>query len=157
MAFCETGELKFWENFHPPQHVMFHVSHVMCQMSRVRCHMSCVTCYNIYIYFLADLFFFTKWWSLSVEGLLSMGPTPSSSQRWGLASRWDCLLASLVTPTNICNLLNNLMAPILKQIKKEVLKEIISQRIYRMVWHRKPAGDPIFTPDLISESWTLPF
>ena len=49
---------------------------VTCHVSRhVSRHMSCVTCQM-------SLFFFrTKWWSLSVEGLLSMGPTPSSFLR----------------------------------------------------------------------------
>ena len=53
-------ELKFWENVHPPK--------------RVTCHMSRVT-------FHVKLFFWgggAKWWSLSLEGLLSTGPTPSS-------------------------------------------------------------------------------
>ena len=44
---------------------MCHVSHVTCHMSHVMCHMSL-------------LFFWTNLWSLSVEGLLSTGPTPSS-------------------------------------------------------------------------------
>ena len=59
---------------------MCHVSHVTCRMpcvtyhvSHVTCHMSNVTCEekkedkNV-----------IKWWSQSVEGLLSTGPTPSS-------------------------------------------------------------------------------
>ena len=37
-----------------------------CHVSRVTCHMSQV------------IFFLTQWQSLSVEGMLSMGPTPSS-------------------------------------------------------------------------------
>ena len=49
------------------------MSDVTCHMSGVRCQMSGVTIY-IYIY----IFFFTKWLSLSGEGLLSTGPTPSS-------------------------------------------------------------------------------
>ena len=44
---------------------------VMCHMSS--CHVSHVTCH------ISQFFFFlTKRWSLSVEGLLSTGPTPSS-------------------------------------------------------------------------------
>ena len=35
-----AGELKFWENVHPPQSVTCHMLRVMCQLSRVRCHMS---------------------------------------------------------------------------------------------------------------------
>ena len=50
-------------------HVTCHVSHVMCHMSCVTCHVSCVKCH---------FFLLTKWWSLLVEGLLSMGPIPSS-------------------------------------------------------------------------------
>ena len=53
-------------------HVTCHMSHVMCHMSHVRCHISCVT---HHIFFLS---FLTKWWSVSVKGLLSMGPTPFS-------------------------------------------------------------------------------
>ena len=55
----------------PPQ--TCHVSHFTCLMSHVTCH-------NFVL-----LFFWTKWWSLSVEGLLSTGPTPSSfvsSEYW---------------------------------------------------------------------------
>ena len=44
-------------------HVTCHRSHVMCQVSHVMCQVS--------------LFLF-KWWSLLVEGLLSIGPTLSS-------------------------------------------------------------------------------
>ena len=60
-------------------HVTCHVSHVTCHMSRVTCHMSCVTC-HMSPFFL--LLFPTKWWSLSVEGMLSTGPTPSSFDRF---------------------------------------------------------------------------
>ena len=55
--------------FTPPKHVMCHVSRVMCHMSHVTSQVSHV---NFFFFFL------TKWWSLWVEGLLSMGPTPSS-------------------------------------------------------------------------------
>ena len=62
-----------------------HVSHVICHMSHVTCHMSGVTCQvsgvrcqvscvTYQIFFLLR----TKWWSFSVEGLLSTEPTPSS-------------------------------------------------------------------------------
>ena len=70
------------------------VSHVTCHMSRVMCHLSCVKCHlsklkknikkNIY-----NFFFFkplktnwTTWWSYSVEGMLSMGPTLSSLHKF---------------------------------------------------------------------------
>jgi hypothetical protein len=66
-------ELKFWENVHPPQHVTCHMSHVTCHMSYVTCNVSCVTCHIFYL-----IFFRTKWWGLSMEGLLSTRPTPSS-------------------------------------------------------------------------------
>ena len=42
-------------------------------VSRVTCHMS-----HYYYYLLFIYFFRTKWWSLSVEGLLSTGPTTPS-------------------------------------------------------------------------------
>ena len=62
--------------FSPPNMscVTCHVSHVTCHVSHVTCHMS------LFFFFL----FRTKWWSLSVEGLLSTGPTPSLvySQKW---------------------------------------------------------------------------
>ena len=41
----------------------------------VKCHVSHVTCHVSHVTF----FFRTKWWTLSVKGLLSTGPTPSSS------------------------------------------------------------------------------
>ena len=50
-------------------HVMCHVSSVMCQMSNATGHMSSV------IFFLC--FLLINCWSLLVEGLLSMGSTPS--------------------------------------------------------------------------------
>ena len=50
---------------------MCHVSIVMCQVSRITCHVSHVTCHFFFFSF------FTKWCSLSVEGLFLMGPTPS--------------------------------------------------------------------------------
>ena len=40
--------------------------------TRVTCHVSHVTSHIFFF------FFRTKWWTLSVEGLLSTGPTPSS-------------------------------------------------------------------------------
>ena len=68
--------------FTPPN-----MSHVMCHVSRVTCHMSRVTCHNFFYYL---FFFWTKWWSLSVEGLLSTGPTPSSFVKsWGLETWFE--------------------------------------------------------------------
>ena len=64
---------------------MCHVSCVMCHVSCVMCHMACVTCHmsHVQIFFLhykkkKSLKKWTKWGSLSVEGLLSTRPTPSS-------------------------------------------------------------------------------
>ena len=54
---------------------MCHVSCVTCHMSRVKCHLSHVK--KKFTFFLS-LKNFTKWWSYSVESLLSTGPTPSS-------------------------------------------------------------------------------
>ena len=53
-------------------HVLFHMSHVMCHVSEVACHMSNVMCKKI------NVFFLQKCLSISLEGLLSTGPTPSS-------------------------------------------------------------------------------
>ena len=64
-----TRELKFWEIIHLPLPVTFNVSHVMCHMSHVTFHVSHVMC-HMYLF----LFFWTKCWSLLVQGLLSTGP-----------------------------------------------------------------------------------
>ena len=69
----ELGSWHFERIFIPPHHashVTCHVSHLTCQVSGVRCHVPC--------FFSSCFFSRTKWWSLSVEGLLSMGPTLSS-------------------------------------------------------------------------------
>ena len=49
------------------------MSHARRDVSRVTCHVS-----HIYIYIYWFIYFWTKRWSLLVEGLLSTGPTPSS-------------------------------------------------------------------------------
>ena len=49
----------------------------MCHMSCVTCHVSHVMCHTSFYLFIF-IFLRTKWWSLSVEGLLSTGLTPSS-------------------------------------------------------------------------------
>ena len=84
--------------------VMCHMSHVPCHLSPVMCHVSCVTFHmsNYFFYLKKKMFFCLKkmdkvvelvsggsiingaypvqflWWSQSVEGLLSAGPTPCS-------------------------------------------------------------------------------
>ena len=60
--------------------VMCHVSRVMCHVSRVKYHVSRVTCHmsHVMCHMSHFFFFWTKCWSLSVEGLLLTGPTPSS-------------------------------------------------------------------------------
>ena len=63
-------ELKFWVNVQPPQHFTCHMLHVMCHVSCAMFHMSYVTFFGGWGG--------TKWWSLSVEGLLTTGHTPSS-------------------------------------------------------------------------------
>ena len=77
-----TRELKFWENVHPTVYVMCHVSGVRFHLWSVKCHLSHV---KIFFFTLKKYWFFfghkqnlTKWWSWSVEGLLSTGPNPSS-------------------------------------------------------------------------------
>ena len=53
------------------------MSCVTCDMSCVTCHLSChLSCVTCHTFFLGGAG--TKWWSLTVEGLLSTGPTPSS-------------------------------------------------------------------------------
>ena len=65
-------------------HVTCHVSRVTCHVSHVICHMSHVMCHMSQLFFCC-CFFWTKWWSLAGEGLLSTGPTPSSFKRPGVA------------------------------------------------------------------------
>ena len=89
-----SRELQFWDNVHHPPCVTCHVSHVTCHMSHVTCHVSRVTtchlsrvrCHMSHVFFSSYFFFRIKWWSLSVEGLLSTGPTPSSFRCYTLSS-----------------------------------------------------------------------
>ena len=67
-SFSSKLRLQFWDKVHPPPCDTYQVSGVMRHMSGVRCHMAGVGCH----------FFIIKWWSLLLEGLLSVGPTPSS-------------------------------------------------------------------------------
>ena len=59
-----------------------HVPCVMCHISCVTCHMSPVTCpisnVTFFSFFFITKLCWTRWWSQSVEGLLSTGSTPSS-------------------------------------------------------------------------------
>ena len=63
---------------------MCHVSRVTRHVSCVTCHLSPVTCHMSH-FFLYPPKNWTKWWSQSVEDLLSTGPTPSSFNRAGVA------------------------------------------------------------------------
>ena len=63
---------------HYVSHVTCHMSHVSCHVSGVMCQVSCVRCHVSLFSFFFSSSFLTKWWSLSGEGLLSTGPTPSS-------------------------------------------------------------------------------
>ena len=71
-------ELGSWnvERMFTPQtgHMSCVTCHVTCHGT---CHVSHVTCTVSHVTFFS-FFFMTKCWSLSVEGLLSTGPTPSS-------------------------------------------------------------------------------
>ena len=69
-------ELKLWNNVHLPPCVLCHMTSVTCHISHAMCQMSHFKCNNFFSYF---LFLWTKWWSRSVEVLLSMEPTPSRS------------------------------------------------------------------------------
>ena len=60
-------------------HTMCHVSHVMCHLSPVTCILSYVKKY-IYLKKIFKKNNWLTWWSQSLEGLLSTGPTPSSFQ-----------------------------------------------------------------------------
>ena len=78
-------ELKIWENIHLTSCVMCHISPVTFHLSPVMCHLSPVTCHFFFtlkkikwILFFMLQRILTKWWSYSVEGLLSTGHTPSS-------------------------------------------------------------------------------
>ena len=68
------------------------MSHVMCHMSHVMCHMP-QTFMIFYFNFLFHLFIFcSKWWSLSVEGLLSTKPSCCSLVNfWHFRSLWSFL------------------------------------------------------------------
>ena len=89
-------------------HVMCHVSHVTCHVSRATCHlshvmccMSHVTCHMSHVTFRMSHvtchvshvichIFSEKGWNLSVEGLLSTGPTPSSFRCASFSRSDDC-------------------------------------------------------------------
>ena len=95
----------------------------------------------------------------------------TSSHRWGPGSRWHHLLAYYITPTNRSNAFLRFVKT--RNLKKKTGKSqfwkehypIISmfrfyenlKKMHRIIWlvcHRKPEGDPILSPDLISGSWT---
>ena len=62
---------------------MCHVSCVTCHMSHVMCHVSHVTCRISHVTCHVSFFSFSdKVVGLMAKGLLSTGPTPSSSRRW---------------------------------------------------------------------------
>ena len=69
----KAKELKIWKNVHTLQHVIHHMSYGKCHAPHVTCHVS-----QLIILKKNQ----TKLWSLSVEGLLPTGPTPSSFQNW---------------------------------------------------------------------------
>ena len=112
-------KVNFWENVHLPAlcvrcymsdvtchmwPVTCYLSQVMCHMSHVTCHMSCVTCIVSHVTWEKS----TIWWSLSVEGLLSTGPTPSNGpvqkmvqahiNMWGPLS---CLVVNAIVVNHI--------------------------------------------------------
>ena len=72
--------------------VMFHVSHIRYHVSHVTCCMSCVT-----FFLLLFLLLLTKWWSCSIKGLFSMGPTQSK------------LIINLIIEISCANRITNLL------------------------------------------------
>ena len=77
----------------------------MCHISCFTRHMSHVMCHVLYVNFYIYIYFFTKCWSLSVEGLLSMRPTLSS-----LKGGWPTGVGMIFTRSN--NVLLLLIDPI---------------------------------------------
>ena len=75
-------------------YVTCHVSCVTCHVSRVTCHVSHVTCHVSRVTCFFFCFFWIKWSSLSVEGLLSTGPTPSSFISYIVIGSFNGLLTS---------------------------------------------------------------
>ena len=97
------------------------LKHVTCHMSRVTCHMSRVKCF----FFV----FFTKWWSLSVEGLLSTGPTLSSLcsfTAWKVSvlhCHCHCLFVLLMSHSRVNNFGNFVKSTIYSTFKLYNLKK----------------------------------
>ena len=76
--------------------------HVICHVSCVTCHVSNIMSPVHLFLLLSFLFFFslTKWRSLSVEGLLSTGPTTSSYLRfsiYGIEKFWYLVVLVFLT------------------------------------------------------------
>ena len=71
-----------------PYHTMCHVSSITCQMSHFTCRLSCFTFQVSHVTCFFLFFSFRKWWSQFVEGLLSMGPTPSSFQTFSYLKKY---------------------------------------------------------------------
>ena len=84
-----------------------------CHVSRPTCHMSHVILFSS--------FFQTKWWSLSVKGLFSMGPTLSSFNRPGICG------AVLKTICWLINLLIELVSE--SSFVKRSLNPCLSQTV----------------------------
>ena len=115
--------------------VMCHMSHVTCYMSHVMCHVSHVMCHTSYFFFL------TKWWTLLVEGLLSMGPTRSSLNRffinfnsdfWVLAQKClePCLNGVLKFQFFFLNLSSKVLAGVIVRTTKYPNMDICEGGIY---------------------------
>ena len=89
--------------------VMCHIPHVMCHLSHVTCHVSChlshdkIFC-SSFIFFLKENW--TRWWSSSVKGLLSMGLTPFSYSRVKSMNEgswvWGVLVDDPVAGSSLC-------------------------------------------------------
>ena len=73
-------DLTFWVTSHILSCITCHMSRVTCHVTHVTCHMSHVTCCvsHVVIFFLL-FFLWIKFGGISwLEGLIKLGPTPSS-------------------------------------------------------------------------------
>ena len=85
-------------------------------MSRVSCYISHVTCHiSHYYYYYLFLFFLTTWWSYSVEGLLSTGPTRQVFYPiWPTVKLWSRFMGNCARPQHEGNREDQNSIPVLQ-------------------------------------------